>query len=293
MEKENKTFYIYHIFGKKIGVTRDLKYRLTTKQGYRLGEYEVLESSTDIDYISKRELELQSIYGYPIDRQTYKNLIKLKQNKNAMNLNVTEQTTTFPFPMNKLKGNLMDNIGFGFQTQFGNYTLTSPMVQWIMDNANTSMFNDQRTYVYNKALDQFVNQKTKPSNTEKMQKASFTQSANIFDKIRLWADERGIYKNGDSKTQYIKLQEESGELARAILKKDKKELIDAIGDMVVVLTNLAVLEGLLIEDCIEEAYNVIKSRKGKMVNGTFVKESPQTQNGILKGVLSSHLNSTL
>jgi len=166
-------------------------------------------------------------------------------------------------------------------------------VQWIMDNANTSMFNDQRTYVYNKALDQFVNQKTKPSNTEKMQKASFTQSANIFDKIRLWADERGIYKNGDSKTQYIKLQEESGELARAILKKDKKELIDAIGDMVVVLTNLAVLEGLLIEDCIEEAYNVIKSRKGKMVNGTFVKESPQTQNGILKGVLSSHLNSTL
>jgi len=293
MEKENKILYIYHIFGKKIGVTRDLKYRLTTKQGYRLGEYEVLESSTDIDYISKRELELQSIYGYPIDRQTYKNLIKLKQNKNAMNLNVTEQTTTFPFPMNKLKGNLMDNIGFGFQTQFGNYTLTSPMVQWIMDNANTSMFNDQRTYVYNKALDQFVNQKTKPSNTEKMQKTSFTQSANIFDKIRLWADERGIYKNGDSKTQYIKLQEESGELARAILKKDKKELIDAIGDMVVVLTNLAVLEGLLIEDCIEEAYNVIKSRKGKMVNGTFVKESPQTQNGILKGVLSSHLNSTL
>ena len=210
-----------------------------------------------------------------------------------MNLNVTEQTTTFPFPMNKLKGNLMDNIGFGFQTQFGNYTLTSPMIQWIMDNANTSMFNEQRTYVYNKALDQFANQKTKPSNTEKMQKASFTQSANIFDKIRIWADERGIYKNGDSKTQYIKLQEESGELARAILKKDKKELIDAIGDMVVVLTNLAVLEGLLIEDCIEEAYNVIKSRKGKMVNGTFVKESPQTQNGILKGVLSSHLNSTL
>ena len=273
MEKENKTFYIYHIFGKKIGVTRDLKYRLTIKQGYRLGEYEVLESSTDIDYISKRELELQSIYGYPIDRQTYKNLIKLKQNKNAMNLNVTEQTTTFPFPMNKLKGNLMDNIGFGFQTQFGNYTLTSPMVQWIMDNANTSMFNDQRTYVYNKALDQFVNQKTKPSNTEKTQEASVAKSANVFDKIRLWADERGIYKNGDSKTQYIKLQEESGELARAILKKDKKELIDAIGDMVVVLTNLAALEGMQIENCIDSAYNEIKSRKGKMTNGTFVKQT--------------------
>jgi len=296
MEKENKILYIYHIFGKKIGVTRDLKYRLTSKQGYLPSEYEVLESSTDIDYISKRELELQSIYGYTVDRQTYKNLIKLKQNEEAMNLNVTEQTTTFPFPMNKLKGNLMDNIGFGFQTQFGDYTLTSPMVQWIMENANTSMFNEQRTYVYNKALEQFTHPVKKPSNTDKMQKPLFQplfQKPSTFHEIRSWAEARGIYKDGDSKTQYIKLQEESGELARAILKKDRKELIDAIGDMVVVLTNLAALEGLLIEDCIAEAYNVIKSRKGKMINGTFVKDAPQTQNGILKGVLSSHLNSTL
>jgi NTP pyrophosphatase (non-canonical NTP hydrolase) len=94
---------------------------------------------------------------------------------------------------------------------------------------------------------------------------------NEFKSIRIWAQERGIYEKGDSKTQFIKLQEEAGELAKAILKKDREELIDAIGDCVVVLTNLAALEGLQIEECISAAYKVISKRKGKMVNGTFVK----------------------
>ena len=92
-----------------------------------------------------------------------------------------------------------------------------------------------------------------------------------FDKIRSWARDRGLYDKGDTKTQFAKLMEESGELARAVLKDDKKEFIDAIGDMVVVLTNLAYLGGTNIEHCIDEAYDVIRKRKGKMVNGTFVK----------------------
>jgi NTP pyrophosphatase (non-canonical NTP hydrolase) len=65
--------------------------------------------------------------------------------------------------------------------------------------------------------------------------------------------------------------EEAGELAEGVLKKDKPEIKDAIGDMVVVLTNLASLEGLFIEDCIQSAYDVIKDRTGVMDNGTFVK----------------------
>ena len=64
-----------------------------------------------------------------------------------------------------------------------------------------------------------------------------------------------------------------GELAKALLNNDKPEIIDAIGDIVVVLTNLAKLEDLKIEECVLSAYDVIKSRKGKMINGTFVKES--------------------
>ena len=62
---------------------------------------------------------------------------------------------------------------------------------------------------------------------------------NMFDKIRKWAIVRGLYQKGNSHTQYVKLQEEAGELAKALLKNDKPEVIDAIGDMVVVLTNLA------------------------------------------------------
>lgn len=95
---------------------------------------------------------------------------------------------------------------------------------------------------------------------------------NEFEPIRAWAEERGIYKNGDIKTQYIKLQEEAGELAKAILKNDEKEFVDAIGDCVVVLTNLAKLNGYTLEHCVNSAYGEIMNRKGKMLNGTFVKE---------------------
>jgi len=94
---------------------------------------------------------------------------------------------------------------------------------------------------------------------------------NEFDSIRIWAKKKGILDKGDVKTQYIKLQEECGELAKALLENDKEEIIDAIGDCVVVLTNLSKLAGYNIEHCINSAYNVISDRNGKMINGTFKK----------------------
>jgi NTP pyrophosphatase (non-canonical NTP hydrolase) len=96
---------------------------------------------------------------------------------------------------------------------------------------------------------------------------------NEFQPIRDWAQDKGIYDKGDAKTQYIKLLEETGELAKSILKQDEEEFVDAIGDCVVVLTNLAKLKGYDIEECINSAYEVIAKRKGKMENGTFVKEA--------------------
>ncbi len=274
-------YYLYHIFGKKIGVTCDLKDRLTRQQGYACGEYEVLDSSDDIDYISQKELELQLVYGYKVDRQSYKELITSRKSKksNEMVLNVTEQTTTFPFPINKLKGNLMDNKGITIQTSFGIYYLNDDLIEWIVQNAKTSMYNPARSFVYNKALDEYC--KTLSTTVPDIKKEEKEQTPNVYDLIRQWADERGIYKSGDTKTQFAKLQEESGELARAILKNDRAEFIDAIGDMMVVLTNLAALEGLKVEDCVVSAYDVIKSRQGKMVNGTFVKQ------------VNEHLKSTL
>jgi NTP pyrophosphatase (non-canonical NTP hydrolase) len=94
-----------------------------------------------------------------------------------------------------------------------------------------------------------------------------------FELIRAWAKERGLYDKGDTKTQYLKLMEEAGELGRAILKENNDEFIDAIGDMVVVLTNLAELGGTSIEHCTDVAYEVISKRTGRMVNGTFVKDT--------------------
>ena len=250
-------YYLYHIPGKKIGVTRNLNHRVTLMQGYKENEYEVLEQSDDIEYISDREIELQKSYGYKVDMKLYKNL-----KFNQMKINATEQTSTFPCPKNKLKGQLMDNIGLKWETSHGNFTITSDNIPWVVANAKTSMFNDNRCYIYNKALyEAYFNIKHTPSSTSER-----------FDLIRDWAATRGLYDEGNSHTQYVKLQEEAGELAKALLQDDKPEIVDAIGDMVVVLTNLAHLQGYDIEYCIDEAYKVIATRTGKMINGTFVKD---------------------
>ena len=257
-------YKLYHIPGKKIGVTLDPKHRVETQQGYGPGEYEILEQSHDIDYISKREIELQKSHGYRVDETLYK---QLNPNKDHMRINITEQTTTFPVPLNKLKGRLMDELGMTIKTSHNEHILDVELVDWIMKHAVTSQFNVDRCYVYNKAMSNFKDS----INIDNIDK-QISQS-DMFTKIRRWAYERGIYDHGDSKTQYVKLMEEAGELAEGLLKNDKPEIIDAIGDIVVVLTNLAKLEKLDIEDCIEHAYHTISKRTGKMMNGTFVKNT--------------------
>ena len=263
-------YYLYHIPGKKIGVTRNLNNRVTLIQGYKPNEYEVLDQSDDIDYISDKEIELQKSYGYKVDRKKYKNLFK------KMTINVTEQTSTFAIPLNKLKGHLMDNIGMSWETSHGTFELDMQTIKWITDNAKMSMYNDKRSYVYNKAFSEFlykVELHNKPLNLiGGLTMPDYDKSQMMFNKIRTWAETRGLYEKGDPMTQYVKLQEEAGELAKALLKDDQPEVIDAIGDMVVVLTNLAHQRGVYIEECIQTAYEVINKRTGKMINGTFVKD---------------------
>jgi len=256
-------YFIYHLPGKKIGVTRNLNKRVTVVQGYQPGEYEVLDSSDDIDYISDQEIELQKSYGYKVDRQKYKDLCNQKLNK--MKINVTEQTTTFPVPKLQLNNWLRDHMDLSWETSHGEFELNVETINWILLNCKKSMYNEKRSYIYNKAYyEAFLN----PENNL----TPPVELIDVFNNIRKWAEERGLYEKGDTKTQLIKLYEESGELSQALLKNNKEDIIDAIGDSVVVLTNLAHLVGTDIETCIQFAYDEISSRTGRMINGTFVKD---------------------
>jgi len=265
------TYYLYHIPGKKIGVTTNLEERVHKQQGYYPGEYEIIETSDDIDFISAGEIIMQKCYGYKVDEVLYS---ELKFNNKEMNINITEQTTTFPCPVNKLKGQLMDNIGMTWETEHGNCLITDRSIEWIMNNVLTSKYNKERCYVYNKAFARwFDNNNAHETRTGGiMMDHRKNGKANQFDLIRAWANERGLYDKGDPKTQTLKLMEEAGEICRAVLKNDRHEIIDGIGDCVVVLTNLAELIDMPIEDCIEVAYAEISNRTGKMVNGTFKKD---------------------
>ena len=264
-------YYLYHIPSKKIGVTRDLKCRVEDQQGYGPGEYDVLMETEDIDLISEKEIMLQKAFGYKVDKIPYN---KLNCNK-KMKINVTEQTTTFPCPVNKLKGRLMDEIGMEWETDHGVFRISQNSIKWIMKNVKTSMFNDDRCYVYNKAFSRYYSDLVASAQgaDECCEQTYCCERDTAFNRIRMWADERGLYEKGDPKTQYLKLMEEAGELGRALLKDNVEEQIDAIGDMVVVLTNLSELIDVPIEECIESAYEVISQRTGKMINGTFVKDN--------------------
>jgi len=287
------TYYLYHIPGKKVGVTTNLEERVHKQQGYYPGEYEIIETSDDIEFISEGERIMQKFYGYRVDDVLYSELMINKNKDLNMNINVTEQTTTFPCPVNKLKGQLMDNIGMQWETEHGNLDITPDTIIWIMKNVKTSKYNNERCYVYNKAFARYYDNNNAHQTTladlhMKDQYNGKTTSGGLypvgvrqngidiakthFDLIREWASKRDLYKHGDPKTQALKLVEEVGETCRAILKGNHNDIEDGIGDCVVVLTNLAHLCNTDIEHCIESAYKEIKDRTGKMNNGTFKKD---------------------
>lgn len=93
----------------------------------------------------------------------------------------------------------------------------------------------------------------------------------LAHRVEQWAKERGLDNPNNSTAQALKLFEEAGELAQAHLKEHEADGKDAVGDILVVLTIYCQQKGWSIAECFELAYNEIKNRKGKMVNGSFVK----------------------
>jgi len=95
----------------------------------------------------------------------------------------------------------------------------------------------------------------------------------LIHNITQWADDKGILSRENAPKQSMKVMEELGETMGAIL-KDKKtsDVVDGIGDILVTVIILAKQLGLEPTECLESAWNEIKDRKGKTVNGTFIKE---------------------
>jgi len=90
--------------------------------------------------------------------------------------------------------------------------------------------------------------------------------------ILKWASDRNLLHYENRFKQYAKLQEESNELYVAMLDDNKAGIIDALGDVSVVLIILAEQLGFDLDTCLECAYNEIKDRKGQTLNGTFIKD---------------------
>jgi hypothetical protein len=109
-----------------------------------------------------------------------------------MKINITEQTTTFPVPVDKLKGRLFDAVGMEWDTEHGKFSITTDNISWIMSNVKTSMYNPDRSYIYNKAFAVWNKRSTKSIKCSK-------KPLKMFENIRQWADERGIYEKGDVK----------------------------------------------------------------------------------------------
>lgn len=94
----------------------------------------------------------------------------------------------------------------------------------------------------------------------------------LESKVKFWANERNILHSGNAPKQFMKFIEESGELSQAILKNRPDDIADAFGDVMVTLIILAEQLNYDLVECLNLAYEEIKDREGKTVNGVFLKE---------------------
>lgn len=250
-------YYIYYVKGKKVGCTNNLKKRVEEDQGYSEDQYQVLNSTNCVATAAKMERFYQEKLGYKVDDVPYDKLpvnkLKYKIAPNTITFGSEGEVITLESLMEL--GVIRDESKLYLDYDI---VLNENVCKWILKKLKKSQYGYGK-FVYLQALKNKFN-------------IEIVEEDTIFDNIRSWAKDRGLYEKGNANTQYVKLMEESGELAKALLKEDEPEVIDAIGDIVVVLTNLAHLKGYKIEDCISSAYEVIKNRTGKMTNGTFVKD---------------------
>ncbi|MFR3148948.1 MAG: DUF1642 domain-containing protein [Enterococcus faecium] len=94
----------------------------------------------------------------------------------------------------------------------------------------------------------------------------------LITKVEQWAKDKGL-NQADPKAQFLKVAEEFGEIASAMARSNDELFKDSVGDVIVTLIILSMQKGTNVQECLEMAYNEIKGRTGKMVDGVFVKSS--------------------
>ncbi|WP_267644296.1 DUF1642 domain-containing protein [Enterococcus faecium] len=98
----------------------------------------------------------------------------------------------------------------------------------------------------------------------------------LITKVEQWAKDKGL-DQADPKAQFLKVAEEFGEIASAMARSNDELFKDSVGDVIVTLIILSMQKGTNVQECLEMAYNEIKGRTGKMVDGVFVKSSDLKQ----------------
>lgn len=140
-------YKIYHILGKKIGCTTNIKKRVEQEQGYKPGEYEILYETDDIGDASRAEKTLQKDLGYKEDVKLYKDLFKKQMKKHTS----SAATTTFKISKKNLDGNFLADLKI--ETPYGIFNIDSTdKIEWILDNVHESQYGPSTCYTYNKAM---------------------------------------------------------------------------------------------------------------------------------------------
>ncbi len=255
---------------KKVGCTSDFERRMK-EQDLDLDQVEIKFRSSDIAEASYAEEALRKFYNYKKDSpMTY--LEKFRKSESS----VFKSSSSPSVGWNELhigatKDQLRDSLAQYEFIKLGcdgkSYEFKPDQYEALVKAAKKSQYKD--FYWQVTTLDKISDEDIRSNDNSGP--CAHDNTIPEFQQIRDWAIERGLYDKGDAKTQYVKLMEEAGEVARAILKDDQAEIVDGLGDILVVLINLSHLTGYRLEDCLAEAYSVISKRSGKMINGTFVK----------------------
>ena len=314
--KQTKKYVIYHLLPNeakgyvgKVGATSNLEHRVERQQGatdYGT-DFVVLRETDDLQTASDTEIHFQKLFGYPVDKINFYDIMT-KGTETNDNIG---QGVEFAFAKNgqwysvyytDSRSELITDIENSGVIVNGEQYDDEQVIEFVTSNV-LQKSHWKGFYISARAMDKFFEEWEAPEETTVIDTGyiisnpcyedEFAQIRTLanadgeleefchgsyISRIRQWATDRNLYEFGDPKTQYIKLQEEAGEVAKALLKDDLHEVKDGIGDMFVVLVNLAHLAGLTMEECIEQAWDDIKDRKGRMIDGTFVKEENLPEN---------------